>query len=487
VGVIQALSSTLKLHPLNELNGAEASASSLELRFTDGSHFEFPAKSKEHAEQAKAALSLAQEKVSEAEREESIRDLAALDPLCNTRFPSPFSTGVPFKRPAMAWTAALFGMALVSGSALGVGVWKIRNIMSEGRIAASAQQLGSAEAFRKYLERGGTRQDIIDVHLPRAELAAAVAQGGVEPIERYVAEHPDSKIPDEVAEALRVALLAELESAKAKGTLAALNDFAAHFPRHEPVERELAQARHAVYEHAADHAVSLTVDRPSKRNDPAEFMRRLVSYAEKSGPKMEVRFRGQLNKTAKRADDDVRKHPYFGGKLSLPSQYFDAEHMHGREALAGPLLIDALQSLFAHEVVRVEAGAALPTVGAEDDAPELPEPAVPTLYIHHLTELSGGQTHNKPRGFFVSSAITFYTDFVIPGDDYRLSFKISTWRAPDRKVMDNDQRTFADVYEDMARRSFSIFLSRYLALVLRDPPDATLPRIELPEDDDKQG
>lgn len=484
VGVIRAESATLELHSLADLERVEASPTALELSFKAGARFAFPAKTAEQAEMAKEAVTRSKERLGEAQREDSMRELAALDPLCQTRFPSPFSTGVPFKRPALAWTAALFGMAIVSGAALGVGVWKIRNIVSEGRIAAAAHQDGSAAAFRTYLERGGTRQDIVDTHLPRAELREAEAQGNVPALERYIAEHPDSKIGSEVATALRNALLRELESAKAAGTLASLNDFAARFPRHEAVAQELGAARHAVYERAAARAASLTIER-GRRNDPADFVRRLVDYVEKNGPRVELRFRSQLNKTTKRADTQVRESSYFSGQVSVPSQYFDEQHMRAREKLLAPLMIESLQSLFAPEVVRFEHGEPLPAIGMEEDETPLPEPSVPTLFVDQLTELSGSVAVMKPRALFTNAAMFVSTDFVIPGDASKLSVKVQTWRAPDRKVTTHKDRTYGDVYEDLGRRSLNLFLRRYLAAMLKDPPERYLPKIPLRETDDK--
>jgi hypothetical protein len=484
VGVIRAESSTLELHSLEDLERVEAKPTALELSFKAGARFAFPAKTVEQTSMAKDAVTRSKERLGEAQREDSLRELAALDPLCQTRFPSPFSTGVPFQRPALAWTAALFGMAVVSGAALGVGVWKIRNIVSEGRIAAAAHQDGSASAFRQYLERGGTRRDIVDTHLPRAELREAEAEGTVQAIERYIAEHPDSKIATEVATALRTALLRELERAKAAGTLASLDDFAARFPRHDAVAPELAAARHAVYERAAERAASLTIER-GRRNDPADFMRRLVAFVEQKGPRVELRFRSRLNKTTKRADTLVRESSYFAGKVSVPSQYFDGQHMREREKLLAPLLIEALQSLFPPEVVRFEHGEPLPAIDMEEDETPLPEPTVPTLFLDQLTELSGSVTVAKPRGIFMNAAMFVDTDFVIPGDTSKLSIKLQTWRAPDRKVMTNTERTIADVYEDLSRRSLNLVLRRYLAAMMKAPPERYLPKIPLRESDDK--
>jgi hypothetical protein len=91
----------------------------------------------------------------------------------------------------------------------------------------------------------------------------------------------------------------------------------------------------------------------------------------------------------------------------------------------------------------------------------------------------------KPRGIFMSAAMFFYTDFVIPGDANKLSLKVSTWRAPDKRVMQNKARSIDDVYEDLARRSLNLFLDRYLSLLMKKAPEPTLPRVELPESDDK--
>jgi hypothetical protein len=41
------------------------------------------------------------------------------------------------------------------------------------------------------------------------------------------------------------------------------------------------------------------------------------------------------------------------------------------------------------------------------------------------------------------------------------------------------------VYEDLGRRSLNLFLRRYLAAMLKDPPERYLPKIPLREPDDK--
>lgn len=481
MGVVEATSSALQVHSLADLRTVEANAAALSVTFVDGTSFDFPARDHEQAEAARRAVNESQERLDEATRADSVRHMAALDPLLRTNFPSPFSQDVPFKRPTTAWSLALLGMAVLSGAVLGIGVWEVRNKLSARKLVAAARALDTTAAYREYLERGGRSPEIVEVLLPRAELAEAKAQGSVAAIEQYIASHPDSKIPNEVAEALRAALLAALERAKAAGTLAALDEFARSHPRHEPVSEELAEARHQVYRSAAARAKELSIATGARRSDPAAFWERLVAHAEQHGPRVEVRFRSILGKSAKQADTQVRSGSYFSGNSSLPSRHFRESEMHAREALAGPILVSALQSLFNPEIVRFELGPPLPGTDEEDKPLPLPQPTVASLYIDSRIELSGAVFNAKPRGVFFGAGTFYYTKFLLPDSDERLDIEVRAWRSPTRSLMRSTQRTTADVYEDLARRSLNMFLRRYLKRVLRDPPEVSLPAVVLPD------
>ncbi len=389
MGVVDAMSSSLGVHSLADLKDVEAKAGALTITFNDGATFEFPAKNQEQADAAKQAVIASQQRLDEATRADSVRYLAALDPLCQTNFPSPFSQDIPFKRPTALWGVALLSMAVVSGAALGVGVWEVRNKLSGRRIAEAARAQDTTAAYRQYLARGGKQSEIVDILLPRAELAAAKAQGSVEAIEAFIASHPDSKIQPEVDAALEAALLEALGRAKAEGTLAALDRFVAAHTKHEPVATRLAEARHAVYRAAAERAKALLVTGEVQKNDLGAFVDRLVAYVEKHGPSTTVRFRAVIGKTSEAADSMVRSGSYFEGNASLPTRFFASEPMRKREALAAPLLLGVLSSLFPAEIVRFEPGPALPSPEPGDRPGPLPEPSVPTLYIDHRTELSG--------------------------------------------------------------------------------------------------
>jgi hypothetical protein len=483
MGVVDAMSSSLSVHSLADLRVVEARASALSVTFNDGTSFEFPARDQAQADLAKAAVEESRQRLDEATRADSVRSLAALDPLCQTNFPSPFSEDIPFKRPTPLWGFALLAMALASGAALGIGVWEVRNKLSSRRIAEAARALDTTGGYRQYLARGGQQPEIVDVLLPRAELAEAQAAGGVEAIEQYIASHPDSKIQPEVDAALRTALLEALAKAQTERTLAALDRFATTYPDHAPVATELAAARHAVYRAAADRAKALLVPGEVQKNDPAEFIDRLVAYAERNGPKAEVRFRSYVGKSYEAADKSVRTSPYFAGNSSLPSRYFGSEHMRKREALAAPAFVGALQSLFPPEVLRVELGEAVASPEPGERPDPLPAPSVPTLFIDHRTELSGTFTVQKPRGLFLGAGVFFETSFVVPGQKNALEITVPTWRTPSRNVMQHKLRTTADVYEDLARRSFGMFLRRYFERLLRDPPPLSMPDIELPPEE----
>ena len=133
-------------------------------------------------------------------------------------------------------------------------------------------------------------------------------------------------------------------------------------------------------------------------------------------------------------------------------------------------MIAALQTLFAPEIVRFEPGEPLPSASSEDEKlPELPAATVPTLFIDYRVELSGAVLNAKPRGMFFGAGMFFDTLFVLPESDARLELYVKTWRSPTLKVMRLKTRTTADVYEDLARRSFNMFLRRYLDRVFQEP------------------
>jgi hypothetical protein len=381
------------------------------------------------------------------------------------------------------WAFALLAMAVISGAALGVGVWEVRNKLSARRLAETARALNTTSAYRQYLARGGHSPEIVDVLLPRAELAEAKAQGTVSAIEAYIASHPGSKIQDEEAAALRGALLAALERAKLPGTLAALDAFQTEYPRHEPVAKELADARHQVYRAAADRAKQLAIATGARRGDPAAFLESLVAYAEKHGPQAEIRFRSALGRSYKTADNTVRSGSFFAGNASLPSRYFAEPQMQQREALAGPLLVSALQGLFSKEILEFKLGPPLPGADEDEKLPPLPEPSVPTLYIDYKIELSGAVVNQKPRGMYFGAGMFFDTDFRLPDSDARLQMLVRTWRSPSRSVMRAKEGTTGIVYEDVGRRSLNLFLRRYLKRILRDPPELSVPAISAPDAD----
>lgn len=483
-GVVEATSSGLNVHSLQALASVNATANSLEVQFDEGATFSFPANSLELAQAAHQAVIESQSRLNEATATDSVRQLAALDPLCYTDHPSPFSQNIPFQRPTSLWSVALLTMAAVSGAALGVGLWKVRNTLSEHALIDSAKQANTTGAFRDYIARGGRDQKITEQLLPRAELAEAQGQSSVGAIEKYIATHPDSKIEVEVQRALRNALMDALQLAIAPGTLAALGAFESEFPRHQPIQKDLDRARHAVYAKAADSAASASIKTKRPRSDAAGFFRHLVAYAEGHSPEVQIRFRGQLGMSAQGADVIVRRSRYFGGNVTLPRRHFRGKRMKRREKMTTESLITALQPLFPPEIIHFTAGAALPALEPDATDRTLPEVTVPTLFVGHRTELSGGTVNLQPRGIFMGAGIFFEAIFVIPGQKAKLTHRITTWQSPSRQVLKLKKRSTGDVYEHLARRSFSQFLRKYLPKLLAQSPDVTLPELALPQPSD---
>ncbi|HKQ70835.1 MAG TPA: hypothetical protein VJT73_15920, partial [Polyangiaceae bacterium] len=309
--------------------------------------------------------------------------------------------------------------------------------------------------YRSYLSRGGRAADVGDRLLPRAELAVAVKLGNVEAIEKYVAEHPNSHIKDEVSAALRQAMLVELEAKKRAGTVSALSEFSKKHPNNL-VDPELRQAVHAVYQGAF-----ATYKKESGVKDPAvvQFVEKLLAFAERAGPKVVVRFRRKASKSIDLADTQVKKSPYFMGAASLPSLYFDDAHARPRETNTAKTISDRFGNAFPADIVSFELGAPL----TDSEAP-LPVPTLPTLFIEHTAEVSGASYLSaNPRGVFVGLGLLFEVTFRLPDETKPLKFRLSAWRPPDTTLPRADNTWEGAVYEAMATEGYAHFAQRYLA------------------------
>jgi hypothetical protein len=467
IGVVVARSAQVKLHPLSDLDGSQLSGKTVRLTFRGGQSFEFTTRDEDTAGQVQKLVSEAKKTLQLAEETSNWRELARLDPLRDNGFSNPFGPTAGYRMRSPAWARGWLALALILGLGGGYGLWKVRNTLGEKRLYQAAAARNDVEGFQAYLARGGNRDEVRQVLLPRAELKRAEAVGTVEAIEAYIDSHPSSRIADEVAASLRSALLSALESAKGAGTLSAIRELRTRYKNVAPIADEIAAAEHQYYERVFEQYSS---EAPKgEKIDPVPFIKRLLDYLERHGPTVEVRWRRQLKESTRLADTQVKLSAYFMGNHSIPSQYFDAAHSRQREAKASEKLLSLLQPHFPSEVLHFELAEAFdaPDAKPSNETPPLPSPSVPTVFITHNVEMTGGYMNANPRGIFVGAGLLFEAEFVIPGDAQALSFRYSVWRPPDLQLLKQEGMDTEGVYEAMVGPTFENFAERYAASIVK--------------------
>jgi hypothetical protein len=301
------------------------------------------------------------------------------------------------------------------------------------------------------LARGGSNPDVAALLLPRTELRDAMKNNDVAAIEQFRTEHPQTKIGPEVEAALQRALLKELASAQAAGTITAIKDFAARY------------ARYAFLNAAIEQAIDARIQAALQRLKPAlapnqshllPFVERLLRFTAKHGPEVLVRFQLKPTETLAKGEKALRQSAYFTGESSLPGQYLDAAHEAPREAAVAAMLIAALNEHLPADLVTAKPA---PPLEANADS----KPTVPTLLISYHTELSGAFMSRKPRLALSGIGMIARASFEIPGDADPLIFKLSVWRAPDLRTI-ADTATPEALYDAMANEAFKRFAKKYL-------------------------
>lgn len=406
-----------------------------------------------HLEQAKGLYH-------SARQSSDTRELSMLDPLVDSGLQSPIGSNEPLKRRRLMPRWLTIVVTVAAGGFLGWVSWSVRNELSERALYKNAIQDGSANALEKYLKRGGQRQHVRDILLPRAELVEAIKTENVEAVEKYIETHKNSKIQKEVDAAYRHVLLQALEKAKQAGTVSALTQFHEAHAGSKLVEAEWLAARKAVYKRALDAFAKVA---QPKNPDIVPFMRHLLSEAEEHGPNVQIRFAHSIPKTWERVDSMISKSPYYMGKVHRPSQYFDAKHSIEQEKRMGQALIARLQKAFAPDVLKFEMGPRIADFGKD-----LPVPKLPTLFLEHKATLSGGYINIRPRGVFVGAALNFEATFVLPSGGALLVSRYSVWRPPDLSVYRKRDAEPSEIYETMVTGAFDRFEKRIVDAIFAE-------------------
>ncbi|KYF98229.1 hypothetical protein BE20_35810 [Sorangium cellulosum] len=403
-------------------------------------------------------------------------ELRRLDPFQPPAIESPFASPIPLSRVVPGWQSYAWLLAAAVGVALGLGLFFLRNRMSDARMYAAARARDDVAAYQRYITRGRGHGEVVSqVLLPRAELRLAAAKGSVEAIDDFIRAYPKTGIQAEVAAARRAALAAALDRAREVGTLAALLAFPERYPKHG-LDKAFNDARHALYVRALDR---YRREMPEGSEQNADFVRRLLAYAERVGPKstpqglrgpaVQVRFRRLPSQDLERADELVMKSPMFSGVTSLPTRYVDATRLDPQEKRTATALAEGLARGFDLELVTFEPGPPF-----EGSAEEQLSVTSPSLVVSYRVESSGmAYGSKKPQIIVMGLKFLFKTEFILPGDAEPLltSHKIARQipagliqqqvGSPPRGTLE------AIVYEAMMREAFIDLGERYLSTWFR--------------------
>lgn len=462
---IDARGSELVEHDASELKAASVEGTRLRVQFA-GTGFTFEAGRAELAERAKSSLEAAGEQWSRLQGSDVSLEKARLNPLVDSGVPNPLAPTTPLARQRFLKPAAFLTVTVLSASMLSWAVWWWRNDLSEKALYRRAVAQNDVAAYDAYLARGGGRAEVVDVLLPRARLNAARASGSVEAIRAYIQANPETKIAQEVQDALRAALVTALDKARGAGTVSALTDFAKRYPDHVLVSSELAAARHAVYVRVLE---SFEKQAAPQNAALVPFVRQLLAYAEAHGPRVDVRMQHKFPQKIETLDNILAKSPkYYMGRRSLPTQYFLGEYAARREKALAERLIERLQKSFPKDVVELR------FVGpAEDINTTLPPVEVPTLTISYAENLSGGFVGGRPKTMFLGASVGITATFEIPGEEPPLVFKWGKWMPPNVRKADESEKmvpdSVPDVYEDIASGAFEKFGTEYLQSWFSEP------------------
>lgn len=466
--VIDARSDRFRVYDTKELSGVDVRGSSVRVAF-GSTEFMFPVADASRLASIVAEIQAARDRSMHAHATEDPKELVAVDPLHNPRFSSPVGPRDSYEVKLPAWKTFGWAVAAIVAVIFAPTLWALRNSGSDKTMYARATKENDTASYRAYLERGHAyKAQVADFDLPRAELREAVAAGTVEALVAYKTAHPQSHIGNELAGELRTAMLAELEKAKSKLTLEALNDFAKRYPDHG-VEPEYRTAVHAVY---ARELEGYKQRAPTKDKSVVPFVERLFAWVEKRGPRVEIRFRRKKSESLGRADGAIAKTPSFAGEVSYPTHYFDEKHAIGRESALGKTLTSKFDAGLSAELFDVTMGAVVPV-----EAENLPDVSVPTLFISHGAEWSGHSYQaTRPRGAYVGIIMPFEAFFVIPGDPKAFKFKYDLFKpAPLQLLKEDDTLTPGPaeekVYETMGQEGFEQYGKRLLTHFFADKGD----------------
>lgn len=462
--VIDAREPTLVVYPIEEASSVAAKGSSELVVVFAEARFSFSVE-EGRADHAAQTLEQARTLLAPGPSDDVRRDLDALVPLAVA---APLAPTVALEPPAAGWLRFRWAVPVVS-AAVGAGLFFARDSASDSAMFAAAQKRNDVAAYGAYLAKGDAHREKVEkTLLPRAELKIAAEKGTVEAIDELKTRYPDTAIAAEIEHQRKVAIVRAFEKARDDKSLEAMLRFESTYPKHH-LPSDVAKAKHVLYQAAL---AEFNKGLPERSGDAGAIGSALIAYAEKEGPKRQgdalvgpavaVRVHRVPSESMDRADDIVRRNPYYNGESSLPTRYLDATGLERHEKAAADAFAKAFAKGFSSEILSFEPGETV-------EGPERPEVEVPTVFVAYRLEPSGNAfASTRPRGIFMGLVFFFYIRVVVPGmEEPFLTKHTLDVKVPVRMLLDMEKpypkggEIERMVYDAMLEKGFAEVQSRY--------------------------
>ncbi|HHH30662.1 MAG TPA: hypothetical protein ENK57_20290 [Polyangiaceae bacterium] len=462
--VIDAREPELRVYPIEEATSVAVRGSSELVVVFPEARFSF-AVEEGRADHAVQTLEQARTLLAPGPSDDVRRDLDALVPLAVA---APLAPTVPIEPPAVGWLRFRWAVPALA-AVVGVGLFFARDRASDGALFAAALKKNDVAAFRSYLAKGDAhREEVQKTLLPRAELKIAAEKGTVEAIDELKQKYPETAIDQEIEHQRKVAIVRAFEKARNDKSLQAMLRFESTYPKHH-LANDVAKAKHVLYQAALTKFQKAL---PERSGDAGAIAAALIAHAEKVGPKRKgdvlvgppvaVRIHRVPSESMDRADDVVRRNPYYNGESSLPTRYLDAKGLEPHEKAAAAAFSKALAKGFSSEIITFEPGE---TVTTE----ERPEVKVPTVFVSYRLEPSGNAfASTRPRGIFMGLVFFFDVWVVVPGTEEPFHVKHTLdVKVPVKTLLDMGKpyprggKIERQIYDEMLEQGFAELEKRY--------------------------
>jgi hypothetical protein len=268
--------------------------------------------------------------------------------------------------------------------------------------------------------------------LPRAELTRAKAAMTVEAVQTFIDAHPKSAIDAEAQDALREALLRELDKAKKGASLASLADFQKKYPNNG-LAKEIAAAKHDFYVAAINRFKGMA---PSDDPNLLAFVTRLAKFLETHGPEMTIVFHREVSaKALEQADKFMAgsgSNRAFGPHQV--TKYFPETGDQPKESEVAVAFDKAMKKIFGPDLIDVKMGPKDPDE-ATQTALGTKQPLLSVRY--RFGWLGVVQANLSLKRAFAGVHVSGEAIFTIPNDESTRKIKIEV-PATNRLLMKYD-------------------------------------------------